>query len=120
MKDPTFYSSLTSGPGSIISSDRIRHGFLRKQASHGFSEAALRTQEAVIKEHADLFVSRFKESVEKQEGTVDIVSWFNVSVHYIDSKMMLIGTVLHFRCYGCLDLRGVFRLSHKLGLSSLG
>lgn len=120
MKDPTFYSSLVSGPGSIISANRVRHGFLRKQASHGFSEAALRSQETVIKEHADLFVSRLKESVEKQEATVDIVGWFNVSEHDMDCTSILIGIVLYIRCYGCLDLWRVFRLSYELGLPSMG
>ncbi|KAH6872093.1 cytochrome P450 [Thelonectria olida] len=45
MKDPTFYSSISSGPGSIINAERSRHGHLRKKASHGFSEVALRSQE---------------------------------------------------------------------------
>lgn len=79
MKDPVFYSSLSAGPGSIINADRIRHGFLRKQASHGFSEAALRSQEEVIKEYADLMISRLEDSVAQGKQTVDIVSWFNVS-----------------------------------------
>lgn len=76
-KDPIFYSSISSGPGSIISADRSRHGVLRKQASHGFSERALRSQEHVIKKYADLFIQRLDESAASKNPTVDIVDWFN-------------------------------------------
>jgi cytochrome P450 len=79
MKDPTFYSSISSGPGSIINADRSRHGLLRKQASHGFSERALRSREHVIKDYADLMLARLEESVAIGKPTVDIVDWYNVS-----------------------------------------
>lgn len=78
VKDPLFYSSFTSGPGSIISADRARHSHLRKQASHGFSERALRTQEHVIKKYADLMIDRLQESAASKKPIVDIVDWFNV------------------------------------------
>lgn len=76
-KDPTFYSSISSGAGSIINSERSRHGHLRKQASHGFSERALRSQEHVIKKYADLFIQRLGESADSKNPTLDIVDWFN-------------------------------------------
>lgn len=79
-KDPIFYSSVSSGAGSILNADRARHGYLRKQASHGFSERALKSQEHVIQKYADQFIHRLQECARKEEdSTVDIVSWFNVS-----------------------------------------
>ena len=79
MKDPTFYSSLSSGQNSIINATRSRHGHLRKQMSHGFSEKALRSQEDAIRPYADLLVQRLQEAVKNSSPDVDIVSWFNVS-----------------------------------------
>ena len=79
MKDPVFYSSMSSGQGSIINADRARHGHLRKQISHGFSEKALRFQEPVIRGYADMMMQRLEENVKAGTPTVDLVSWFNVS-----------------------------------------
>jgi cytochrome P450 len=79
MKDPTFYSSVSSGQGSILTADRSRHGLLRKQASHGFSERALRSREHIIKGYANLMLARLEESVAIGKPTVDIVDWYNVS-----------------------------------------
>ncbi|EME43710.1 hypothetical protein DOTSEDRAFT_62319 [Dothistroma septosporum NZE10] len=76
-KDPMFYSSISSGEGSIINAARARHGHLRKQASHGFSERALRSQEHVIQKYADLFIERLQEIASSRNPDVDIVDWFN-------------------------------------------
>lgn len=78
-KDPLFYSSVNSGPHSILTVGRTRHGFLRKQASHGFSERALRSQEHVIKKYADLMIDCLEQTAKSKNPTVDIVKWFNVS-----------------------------------------
>lgn len=78
VKDPVFYSSISSGPGSIINAERSRHGHLRKQMSHGFSEKALRGQEHVIRSYADLMIQRLQENAKESNPTVDMVSWFNV------------------------------------------
>ena len=78
MKDPTFYSSISSGQGSIINAERNRHGHLRKQMSHGFSEKALRDQEGAIRRYADLFIERLSQISKKPDERVDIVSWYNV------------------------------------------
>lgn len=79
MKDPTFYSSISSGTGSILNADRARHGHLRKQASHGFSERALRSQEHVIIKYADLMLERLEMCVASNKQTVNLVDWYNVS-----------------------------------------
>lgn len=99
MKDPTFYAALASGKGSIISADRDRHSHLRKQMSHGFSERALREQESVVRSYADYFVERITGVMEGQDGVVDMVRWYNVSVP-ITCWTWLIETVLHLRCHG--------------------
>jgi cytochrome P450 len=79
MKDPTFYQNISSGSGSILSAARDRHGVLRKQASHGFSERAMRSQEHVIHKYADLMVERLEECIDTGKPTVDMVDWYNVS-----------------------------------------
>jgi cytochrome P450 len=111
-KDPTFYSSMSSTQGSIINADRSRHGHLRKQASHGFSERALRSQEHVIKKYADLMIERLAEYAASDNPTVNIVDWYNVS-RYKDlsrnlGKPRLTKVVLHLRCNGRFGLRPVF------------
>lgn len=80
MKDEIFYSSQSSGAGSIINANRERHGHLRKQMSHGFSEKALRGQEPAIRKYGDLFIQRLGSLAREGKETVDIVTWFNVSL----------------------------------------
>ncbi|KAF9892085.1 hypothetical protein FE257_002491 [Aspergillus nanangensis] len=77
MKDPTFYASLVSGKGSILGASRERHAHLRKQISHGFSERALRDQEAVVRSYADYFVQRITECSDSGNTAVDMVRWYN-------------------------------------------
>lgn len=77
-KDPVFYNSISSGPGSIVRAPRDRHGYLRKQVSHGFSERALRDQEGAIREFADMFITRLKENGADGKVAQDLVKWFNV------------------------------------------
>jgi len=72
-KYTVFYSS-------IINADRSRHCPLRKQASHGFSERALRSQEQVFEKYADLFIQRSDESAASRTSTVDILDWFNFPI----------------------------------------
>jgi Cytochrome P450 len=93
MKDPTFYSSISSGPGSIINAERSRHSLLRKQASHGFSERALKTQEHVIKRYADLMIERLEECAATEKETVNIVDWYNVSGYEISSGTRVMSSI---------------------------
>ena len=78
-KDPRFYQALSSGEGSIIKADRQRHGHLRKQASHGFSERAMKSRQHVIVDYADLMLDRLEECAATGKPVVNIVDWFNVS-----------------------------------------
>lgn len=77
-KDPKFDSSISSGPGNILSSERSRHAVLRKQMSHGFSDRALRVQEPLIRGYADQLVARLTE-ISKAGTPFHIVRWLNVS-----------------------------------------
>lgn len=96
-KDPTFYTSLSSGPGSIINATRERHGPLRKQASHGFSDRALRSQEHVIKKYADLFIDRLQENAVSKDPTVDMVDWFNFFTFDV------MGDLVFGQSFNCLE-----------------
>lgn len=80
IKDQQFYANMSSGPGSIINADRIRHGHLRKQASHGFSERALRSREHVVVDYANMMLDSIQKLVVSGHPVVDIVDWYNVSV----------------------------------------
>lgn len=77
-KDPTFYSSLSSRPESILNAPLSRHGQLRKSISHGFSERALRGQEDVIRGYADRVVERMKGFCDGASAELDMVRWYNV------------------------------------------
>lgn len=113
MKDPTFYGSISSAQGSILNANRARHGHLRKQASHGFSERAMRTQEHVVQGYADLMLDRLEESVASGNPTVNIVDWYNVSQcrHHFgnsDDELDLTWAVFHLRRDGRHGLWPIF------------
>lgn len=74
-KDQVFYAASGTGEGSIIRADRDRHGYMRKQMSHGFSERAMRDQEGAIREFADMFIARLRQNSAEAQ---DLVKWFNV------------------------------------------
>ncbi|KAF2103452.1 cytochrome P450 [Rhizodiscina lignyota] len=76
-KDRLFYSTFASGPHSLITADRSRHGHLRKQLSYGFSEKALRGQEHLIRSYADLVVDRLKATCKGGSAPVDMFFTFD-------------------------------------------
>lgn len=78
-KDPHFYNNTTSGSLSIIAAPGKRHGEVRRLLSHGFSERALRDQEPVILEYADLLITNLRKMSDEGSTPVDMVKWFNVS-----------------------------------------
>ena len=95
-KDPVFYSSISSGTGSIINAHQSRHGLLRKQMSHGFSERALRDQEGIIRSYSDLFLQRLRENCANGTVAVNMVMWYNVcSQRPMFAKALLTILVLH-------------------------
>jgi cytochrome P450 len=79
IKDPAFYSTVASGPEGLFRASQERHGYLRKQLSHSFSEKAMREQEDTIRFQADLMISQLKRNINK-DGTkiVNFNRWYNV------------------------------------------
>ena len=75
-KDSVTYSNSSAGQGSILSANRERHSYLRKQLSYGFSERSLREQDVVIRGYANLCMQRLKE---RCDDPINMVEWFNVS-----------------------------------------
>ncbi|PLN79965.1 cytochrome P450 monooxygenase [Aspergillus taichungensis] len=74
-KDPLFYRTLNAGPSSIVSASRDRHAVLRKQMSPGFSERAMREQEAIIRSYADSMIGALKRNGEAK--VADLTRWYN-------------------------------------------
>lgn len=63
---------------------------VEKQASRGFSERALRSQEHVIEKQADLMVERSKECAAFDDSMVRIGVWCNVSwCIYLSKKLVM-------------------------------
>ncbi|GAB7353329.1 hypothetical protein MBLNU459_g3822t2 [Dothideomycetes sp. NU459] len=101
-KDPLYYGSINSKPGSIIVAHRSRHGIVRKQMSHGFSEKSMRGQEESIRTLADLFIQRLQEKCEGGTKALDIVMWFNVQFFTFD----VMGDLVFGKSFKCLDDSG--------------
>jgi hypothetical protein len=75
-KESPFYT-MGGREKNIINAPKERHGFLRKLMSRGFSEAALRDQEPIVKGYVDLLMQRLGDE-SKLGKAVDMVSWYNV------------------------------------------
>lgn len=78
-KDPSHYGPTTDDSSSIISTSPEAHMRQRRLLGQGFSEKALRGQEALLQGWADLLIEKLRETCENQggEAEVDMVSWFN-------------------------------------------
>ena len=75
-KDPWFYARSMKGAGDIIQCiGKQEHARHRKLISHAFSDAALREQESMIKNHVDLLIQQLKRRPE-----VDITVCFSLPV----------------------------------------
>ncbi|OCK73458.1 cytochrome P450 monooxygenase-like protein [Lepidopterella palustris CBS 459.81] len=82
-------------PPGILSATRIKHSHFRHLMSRGFSEAALREQEPLVKGYADLLMGRLHEQA-KLGDAVDIVSWYNFFTFDV------IGDLAFGEPFGCL------------------
>lgn len=74
-KNIEFYQISKNQPQSIISSDRIEHGELRRQMAHGFSERSMRGQEPIIGSYVDLLMQRLHENA--HTGALNMREWYN-------------------------------------------
>ncbi|ETS78106.1 hypothetical protein PFICI_10168 [Pestalotiopsis fici W106-1] len=74
-KDKKYHSGLV-GPPVLLNADREYHGYIRKLLAHGFSERALRDQEAVMQEYVATLFRKLHEAC--QDGRpVEISAWYN-------------------------------------------
>ncbi|KAF3018527.1 hypothetical protein E8E14_011795 [Neopestalotiopsis sp. 37M] len=74
-KDEKYHSGLAGQP-ILLNADREYHGYLRKLLAHGFSERALRDQEAVMQEYVGTLFRKLHEA--SQDGRpVEISAWYN-------------------------------------------
>ena len=79
---------------SIITADRQAHSRMRRAISHAFSEKALHEQESILKEYADLLISRLRDkAVERPQN---LVNWFNWTT------FDLMGELTYSQPFGCL------------------
>ena len=93
-KDPNFYTSTLSGPEGVFRAPRDRHGYLRRQMSHGFSDKSMREQEDTIRHHADLMISYLSTQANREkENVVDFTRWYNVGSKLISSLGILVWLV---------------------------
>ncbi|CAH0057175.1 unnamed protein product [Clonostachys solani] len=80
----------------LINADREYHGTLRKFLSHGFSESALRAQEAVLQEHISMLMLRLREHGHEGQVAVDVLRWYN------SFTFDIIGYLTYGQSFGCL------------------
>ncbi|PSR73535.1 cytochrome P450, partial [Coniella lustricola] len=110
-KDPHFYRARAVAP-NILGESRDNHALLRRQLAHGFSEKALREQEAIIMGYIDMFINGLRDRcVAKRDTTNDEKSattkttktsfdmrhWFN----YVTFD--IIGDMAMGEPFGCLE-----------------
>ena len=92
-KDPKVYgSTLLAARDAIVGFlDNETHSRHRRLMSHGFSDRALREQEARIVHFIDLFISRLRDLAHKGQD-VDIRTWLNFTTFDITGDLMFAET----------------------------
>ncbi|KAG8164043.1 hypothetical protein KVR01_005961 [Diaporthe batatas] len=83
-------------PTTIINSDKEEHQRLRRALSHGFSDAAIRSQEPLIMKHVGKMISGLKDRC--QEGKpLNMEAWYNWTTFDV------VGELVFGLSFGCLD-----------------
>lgn len=92
-KDPKVYGSPMMSTRDAIGGflDNETHSRHRRLMSHGFSDRALREQEARIVHFIDLFISRLRDLAHKGQD-VDIRTWLNFTTFDITGDLMFAET----------------------------
>ncbi|CAA9957186.1 P450 monooxygenase [Pyrenophora teres f. maculata] len=93
-RDTNWAPATLNGTTSIFGSNGEVHARLRRNVAGGFSVSALRLQESLILEYADLLVSRLREVSTK--GPIDMVDWYSFAAFDI------IGDLIFSEPFGCL------------------
>lgn len=70
---------------SLLNADREYHGELRRLLAHGFSDKALRAQEALIQRYVNVLMSKLHEHGQNGTKALDLVEWYNVGRLYYSS-----------------------------------
>ncbi|OAG38725.1 hypothetical protein AYO21_07078 [Fonsecaea monophora] len=94
-KDPGHHADLKIQ--TILNADQEYHGVLRRLLAHSFSDKALREQESVLLEYADIMVRRIGEEGQSGARAVDIVEWYNFFTFDV------IGYLTYGETFGCLS-----------------
>ncbi|KAF2154104.1 putative P450 monooxygenase [Myriangium duriaei CBS 260.36] len=86
-KDLVWYAPGIDGIPSMILAPDLVHGRQRRIISHAFSEKSLRDQEWLIQKHANLLVSRIKETDVAEGKITDLQHWFTLITFDIISEL---------------------------------
>ncbi|KAG8158063.1 hypothetical protein KVR01_011824 [Diaporthe batatas] len=92
-----FYRPVPEAPDNIISAERQKHGIIRRQLAHGFSDKSMREQEPIIRSYVDLLMKRLRENCAGGQKPVDMTAWFNFTTFDV------IGDLALGESFGCLE-----------------
>lgn len=92
-----FYRPVPEAPDNIISADRQKHGIIRRQLAHGFSDRSMREQEPIIKSYVDLLFRRLHENCAGGAKPLDMTAWYNFTTFDV------IGDLALGESFGCLE-----------------
>jgi cytochrome P450 len=97
-KSKTFTSATDDQEESIIQAGFHEHARLRRALAPGFSDAALRVQEPMLRGYVETLVGRIGEKCAGGEGVVmDMEKWYNWTTFDIA------GDLVFGRAFGCLE-----------------
>ncbi|KAF9890223.1 hypothetical protein FE257_006135 [Aspergillus nanangensis] len=109
-----FYHPIEDDAVHIVNESREKHGHLRRQMAHGFSEKAMRDQEPLIRQYIDLLIERLRANCVDGKPVV-LSDWYNYTTFDI------IGDLAFGEPFGCLRgssyddwIKGIFE-SGRLG-----
>ncbi|KAF9700473.1 hypothetical protein EKO04_002068 [Ascochyta lentis] len=91
-----FYQLGDSSDLSIFAADRESHRRQRRLMAHAFSDAAIKEQEILVKQHIDLLFIELRKRAASQEP-VDIVKWYNYTTFDI------VGDLVFAEPFNCLE-----------------
>ncbi|KAF2005891.1 cytochrome P450 monooxygenase-like protein [Amniculicola lignicola CBS 123094] len=77
MKDRSWFPTPINGVYSIIVADDVTHSRMRRNLAHAFSDKALKAQEGMVQQYADLLCHRLQEQKSEGVEAVDITRWYN-------------------------------------------
>lgn len=76
-KDPFFYTKGVNNVPSLIVANDEDHSRMRKVLSHAFSDKALKEQEPLFQEWANVMVNKMREKADDPSQKLNLVSYLN-------------------------------------------